>query len=668
MIVFTVLRTCWFPVFTVLLATFIYVGTAQGRNIINEAEFARSGFRKYTTIIALWLWAYNSFRLAATAIRLLDQAKVYGGNENLSKAVRYTVPVLFGCLPWIASFFVMTVSKEHPDYKISLLMVLSFWFFGIYLLLRGKENKLRKHETFRRWLNILSLYIFSFYARFTDPIDRWLSKILRKEVTDSELRGTPDEHSKTRWQFHFNAEQMINWSGHLFLFLVIGVWPIFFAKYFGPIGLVFIALSCFTVVGTLFIYLTKRFGYPILPIFLIVVVVFTSASDNNNAGQVEISKVDDRENLGDNFEMWIRERALTEDTIKVSLISAEGGGLRSAFWTYAVMRKLQLDNPEFYRNLYAISSVSGGTVGAALYCTEQFTGLSNHLNEAPVLNNDNLSPMLAGLFYRELVQCILPVDIDGLDRSKVMDEAFEAFWRQKHAQNTLWGDNYLQLWKHERKLPALFVNSIHVESGSNAVLSNLKFDTTEIRCVDMLSLAKDNLSLSNVVGISSRFPYLQPPARFKNPDGTTWGHLADGGYYENSGMYTIYQVYLALRKRVGNMTWKNKIPVINFNLLLLSNGETRSSEPAFFLNEMSSPLNTLLNSWYSKGYSYAHIASATVNLINRDDHFFEIRLDREKHTIPLGWFLSGHTTDEIIRQAETLNSNPAYSSFTAFAF
>jgi len=459
------------------------------------------------------------------------------------------------------------------------------------------------------------------------------------------------------------------YSRHLFLFLMIGVWPILFAKYFGPIGLVFIALSCFTVLGTVFIYLKKRFGYPILPIFLIAVVIFTSTSDNNNAGQVEISKVDDRENLGDNFEMWIRERALTEDTIKVSLISAEGGGLRSAFWTYAVMRKLQLDNPDFYRHLYAISSVSGGSVGTALYCTEQFTGLSNQLNEAPILNNDNLSPMLAALFYRELVQSILPVDIDDLDRSKVMDETFETFWRHKHAQSTLWGDNYLQLWKHQKKLPALFVNSIHVENGANVVLSNLKFDTTEIQCVDMLHFAKDNLSLSKVVGISSRFPYLQPPARFKNPDGTTWGHLADGGYYENSGVYTIYQVYLALRKRVGKMIWNNKVPVIKFNILLLSNGdETRPNEPAFFLNEMSSPVNTLLNSWYTKGYSYAHIARATVNLINSNDHFFEIRLDRGKHTIPLGWFLSGSSTDEIIRQAESLNSNPAYTLFIAFAF
>ncbi|MDI1355372.1 MAG: hypothetical protein PSX36_10660 [bacterium] len=215
----------------------------------------------------------------------------------------------------------------------------------------------------------------------------------------------------------------------------------------------------------------------------------------------------------------------------------------------------------------------------------------------------------------------------------------------------------------------MLINSIHVESGSNVVLSNLKFDTKEIQSIDMMRLIKSNPSLSRVVGISTRFPYLQPAAKFEYPNGSTWGHLADGGYYENSGVFTLFQIYISLREIIKKMASKESLPKIRFNLLLLSNGEeSKTSAPALFLNEINTPLSTLLNSWYTKGYSYSHIAKMTIKKIDPRDRFFEIKLDRKKRTIPLGWFLSGSSRDEIINQAENLNSNREYLEFTNHAF
>ncbi|MDI1355371.1 MAG: hypothetical protein PSX36_10655 [bacterium] len=434
------------------MAIFIFVGTAQGRNIINEAEFARSGTRKYTSILALWLWAYNSFKLSATAISLLDPIKTFGKNSKFNNKLCSVLPALFGYLPWITALLVMGLSKEIPDLKLIALLALAFWLFIIYLLLRSNlEIRLGTSVISRMQLHILSGFIFYLYIHFNRPFNKWLNKLLNKERIDITRAGSKKIDYKTHWQLHVNAEQIINWGAHSLLFFLIAIFPIFFGKIFGPIGLIFIALSSYAVLGTMFIYMKEWFGFPILPVFLIAVLIFTSVSDNNVAGKVQQLGKDDREILTENFAKWIRERAVNEDSIQVNLVAAEGGGLRSAFWTYAVLRKLQLENSNFYKELYAISSVSGGSVGSALFCTEQFTGLTPSLSEAPIINYDNLSPMIAALFFRELIQSVLPFDIESLDRSRVMDQTFESVWQLKHPHNALWSDKYLNLWKHQKR-------------------------------------------------------------------------------------------------------------------------------------------------------------------------------------------------------------------------
>jgi hypothetical protein len=564
----------------------------------------------------------------------------------------------------------MSVSKEIPDYRILLMLLLGFWFFVIYLLLQsGNDLRIGKLVISKSVFNLLSLYLFFVFDKITQPFFARFNKILRKKKFSGDATGGRSKTWKKFLRFKPDAKLIINWGGHTLGYFLISAFPIFLGSLLGSIGLIFFALSCFNILGIIFVCIKKIFGYPILPIFLIAVIIFTGISDNNTAGYISANKQDTRESLDNHFESWIRKRAIKEDTIKISLVAAEGGGLRSASWTYGVMRKLQVEHPEFYDQLYAVSCVSGGSVGAALFCTEQFTGLSEDINKAPILGNDNLSSMVAALFYREFIQSVIPVDVDFLDRSRVMDKTFETFWQQKHPGNHLWSDNFLELWNHQKQVPVLLVNSIHVENGENVILSNLKFIPKKLQCVDMYQIAENTMSLSQVVGISSRFPYLQPAARFKYPDGSSWGHLADGGYFENSGVYTLYRVYLSLREKIHKMKWPGKIPVIKFSILLLSNGEeNRPDRPGFFLNEIGSPLNTLLNSWYTKGYSYANIARETVQLINSNDQFFEIRLDRKKSAIPLGWFLSLKSKNEIIRQLDELDSTDGYKAYTSFSF
>lgn len=91
-------------------------------------------------------------------------------------------------------------------------------------------------------------------------------------------------------------------------------------------------------------------------------------------------------------------------------------------------------------------------------------------------------------------------------------------------------------------------------------------------------------------------------------------------------------------------------------------------QPGGFLNELATPSDALLSSWIKKGYSYEHLARTTVKAINPNDNFFTIRLERNKVAIPLGWFLSGTSRNELMNQAKNLDSNEQYHSFVQAAF
>ncbi|MBK9504972.1 MAG: hypothetical protein WBP31_14460 [Chitinophagales bacterium] len=59
-------------------------------------------------------------------------------------------------------------------------------------------------------------------------------------------------------------------------------------------------------------------------------------------------------------------------------------------------------------------------------------------------------------------------------------------------------------------------------------------------------------------------------------------------------------------------------------------------------------MNALIHGCDAGGCSYVHIADLTVNKINPEDHYFEIKLNRETVELPLGWFFSDRSRQEII--------------------
>ena len=112
---------------------------------------------------------------------------------------------------------------------------------------------------------------------------------------------------------------------------------------------------------------------PILSIvFILMVLVF---SNNHIVRKIETDKDFKTKSLGDDFKEWIRVRKDSSyNSYPVILIAAEGGGIRSAYWTTSILSKIQDEfklekdeNDSFYKHIYAISSVSGGTLGSSVF-------------------------------------------------------------------------------------------------------------------------------------------------------------------------------------------------------------------------------------------------------------------------------------------------------------
>jgi len=105
----------------------------------------------------------------------------------------------------------------------------------------------------------------------------------------------------------------------------------------------------------------------------------------------------------------------------VFIVSAEGGGIRAAYWTAGLLCAIQDAEPGFADHVLGISGVSGGSLGAAtfagLVAETRRTGLDVPRNAdgmgplqhvaGEVLGRDFLSPVLATMLIPDVAACLL---------------------------------------------------------------------------------------------------------------------------------------------------------------------------------------------------------------------------------------------------------------------
>lgn len=403
-----------------------------------------------------------------------------------------------------------------------------------------------------------------------------------------------------------------------------------------------------------------------------------------------------RDTLDDAFNSWYgrvqklpRYAGGTTD-VPLIIVATEGGGIRAAYWTATALASLHDQVPGFADHCFAISSVSGGSLGALVYDallasrveqahgngaggTATFSQLAGPAATQPIgpdvkkmLNFDALSGTLASMAQPDLLQKFLPTCFGDAvcfpDRAKALEEGWEFGWRDKFRDDNF-GRGFAAMMQRHRELPSLFLNGTMVETGERIITSNVDIRSSLVfrNAYDGLREIDSDIRLSTAADMSARFTYVSPAGKIPYTRGDAGrkylGHVIDGGYFENSGGVTASEILqFVLAKQKSGVRVRPILITIDF-----WQGGSDSDVPFCpspgicgppapkksnrFANEVLSPLWGLLNTRGARGVQAVGDLSQTARMLGFP--LIELRLFPRNVPLPLGWVLSGPAMDTI---------------------
>lgn len=258
---------------------------------------------------------------------------------------------------------------------------------------------------------------------------------------------------------------------------------------------------------------------------------------------------------------------------------------------------------------------------------------------------------MAYAMFPDALQRFLPFPVTRLDRATILERTWEQSWEEVNKEcPDYFQKGFLEsdLTGNQKMGSLLFLNATHIETGKRVLVSPVKFSNNQFyETTDILDTVNKDTRVSSAVLLSARFPYLTPAALIIDKNNKRWGHVGDGGYYENLGISTILDIYTRLRA-ISDL--KN-IP-LKVSFIFIRNTKDFSKTTALSsLYEVMAPIEGYLNVWYkSGGYNLNMIKNLS---LRKNDQILNFSLPRfENDIIPLGWSLSKQATDYIDSQVE----------------
>jgi hypothetical protein len=271
-----------------------------------------------------------------------------------------------------------------------------------------------------------------------------------------------------------------------------------------------------------------------------------------------------RKDLKDLFTAWVGKCAPATGPVRPIIVAVSGGASRAAIWGERVLSEVENANigPGAPR-IFAVSSVSGGSLGVAAYmavlatlddderCTEedkprkaQMHLLANH-----ELSEDAVGPLLAGYLLvdipralvtplPQIIRAITGGEPRGGDRAEGLERAFERLWRRSAAQEQAkstkdgikppidFSKPYLSLFYRYEKPPGAEKADVHIRAGMPIWIANgtdmatgsrlvtVPFDPSKTwplaAATDVLAALGADVAISTAINNTARFPYLEP--------------------------------------------------------------------------------------------------------------------------------------------------------------
>ncbi|WP_342734436.1 hypothetical protein [Bradyrhizobium sp. B117] len=693
--IFTLLRNLrWIAVLSVVISILLYLPdqiqelyriAADDIGWVTLKEFVAVG------LIALTIWA-AAFQLSAATLPHIPPVK--GRMAFCSKAA----PVVLGALPILAATAGQLASR--PAEKIGEVEEVGSIF-------RIQDQWLAFE---RNMLLILALAMLILLALFV--VFAW------------------QMGSKHRSAALANRANITYFIRYRFLALTIGgiallttgfvLFPDRLAQFVGSFGVIALFAMCVAGLTTHFALLTIRFNFPFIPVVFGGLFLLASLFGGDDHGLRSVARAtapseEMRISAVEAFRDWLRQKPRLAEAERlgeypVFIVAAQGGGIYAANNAARFLARMQDLCPAFRQHLFAISGVSGGSVGSAIFAA------ALHADNAPldaiapdaktcpkiadflagvgraedidapgqveqrvasVLETDFLSPLVAGFLFTDFTQLFSPLAIPSFDRARFLEYTLEnaadrMLKNQKGAgdQSNLLKADFQSHWTPSNNMPALLLNTTDAGSGKRVVVSPFDIDPLHTKDKDLCILSMLDragtgadqtvkshslrIPLSAAAFTSARFPWVTPAATVSlrndcitaNPQ----ARLVDGGYVENSGIETA----LDLIERLNSIKGTSDAPKFRIYLLSLVSGQF-GDHGSFIFGELMEPVRALLSTRSSRTYVALNHASNidrrptsdVTPSVQRFPTFGRIDITGSFYNLPLGWTLSQKTEDII---------------------
>ena len=451
---------------------------------------------------------------------------------------------------------------------------------------------------------------------------------------------------------------------------VMFVWLTYFAlnagHLFGAVAILAIVGANTVFLGGIAVFVARARKIPVELVAFACAAVFSIWNDNHDVRMLDRSANASpaHPDLAAVFSSWVTHApGEAGKPIPVIVAAAEGGGIRAAYWTSLVLHHLA-DLPDagvaFPERLFAISSVSGGSFGAAVYA-----GLRRDPTSYPpraqiaseILQERFLAPMVAKLVSGDLLQWFLPAPVRAFDRSSAMETAFAAAYKE-HVLH----DSMVEAFSEFRPdaatdVPVMLLNSTSVQLGRRVVTSPYRWPLADVSVeeqdpIDFHALTRRDVSVATAVHNTARFPYISAAGRMRAANGENLGHLVDGGYFENTGADTLIDLLRYLKRSASPLSVRFiAVVILNTPPGEHLNDPTRIPwRETASLGELFSPLRALLQTRLARG----DLALRRLRESLEPDDVVEFRVcsDSGLREAPLGWQLSQEMVDVLNRNVD----------------
>ncbi len=315
-----------------------------------------------------------------------------------------------------------------------------------------------------------------------------------------------------------------------------------------------------------------KFGVPVLILMIIGWAVFSTTLDND-LHQLSLLPLKEKPMTADTYFSERTADNQTGNKENYFFVGSYGGGLKANLWNLLLFNELdKKTNDGFINNTMVMSGVSGGAVGIANYASLVREIEGREARERAIFNigtSNVLSNELVYLMGKDLFREYLPFKYQGTDRSfkSMQSHAYHTGLKDRYNKVT-YSDYWREMYKKAKgKFPLLIMNTTST-IGRQGVAATVIFDDLTFPAADNITrfefgkkTSPMSLSYFGAVSTTNRFPLFSPTAVIP-----TKGAYLDGGYFENSGMLSTWEIYETIIE-VSHRDYSRKIQPVFVNII-----------------------------------------------------------------------------------------------------